>query len=61
MEIILFPIYIALVVLWIWSLVDILKSEFKGNEKILWLFVVLFLNAFGAILYFFIGKDQKIS
>ena len=42
------------------ALIDILKSEFQGNSKLIWLLVVLFLNLFGAILYFLIGKEQKI-
>ncbi len=42
------------------ALIDILKSEFKGNEKIIWVLVVLFTNFFGAILYFLIGRSQKI-
>jgi hypothetical protein len=43
------------------ALVDILKSEFKGNNKIVWILVVLFTNFFGAILYFLIGREQKIT
>jgi len=43
------------------ALVDILKSEFKGNNKIVWILVVLFANFFGAILYFLIGRKQKIT
>ena len=42
-------------------LFDILKSEFKGNNKIVWVFVVLLTNFFGAILYFLIGREQKIK
>ncbi|MFI1745948.1 PLD nuclease N-terminal domain-containing protein [Thalassobellus sediminis] len=41
------------------ALVDILKNEFTGNNKIVWLLVVLFTNFFGAILYFLIGRKQK--
>jgi hypothetical protein len=43
------------------ALIDILKSEFNGNNKIVWLIVVLFTNFFGAILYFLIGREQKIK
>ncbi|NRD24908.1 PLDc_N domain-containing protein [Winogradskyella litoriviva] len=43
------------------ALVDILKSEFKGNNKIVWILVVLFTNFFGAILYLLIGREQKIT
>ncbi|WP_369047529.1 PLD nuclease N-terminal domain-containing protein [Tenacibaculum sp. UWU-22] len=43
------------------ALVDILKSKFEDNDKIVWLLTVLFLNFFGAILYFLIGRKQKIN
>jgi hypothetical protein len=43
------------------ALIDILKSEFKGNNKIVWLLIVLLTNFFGAILYFLIGREQKIK
>lgn len=43
------------------ALIDILRSEFKGNDKITWLLVVLLANFFGAVLYFLIGRQQKIK
>ena len=43
------------------ALIDILKSKFEGNNKIVWVLVVLFFNLIGAILYFTIGKNQKIK
>jgi len=43
------------------ALIDILKSKFEGNNKIVWVLVVLFLNLIGAILYFTIGRNQKIK
>ena len=42
------------------ALIDILKSDFKGNDKIIWVLVVLFLNLIGTLLYFSIGRKQKI-
>jgi len=43
------------------ALIDILKSEFTGNNKIVWLLMVLFTNIFGAVLYFLIGREQKLK
>jgi len=43
------------------ALVDILKSKFNGNNKIVWILVVLCMNFFGAVLYFLIGREQKIN
>jgi uncharacterized membrane protein YdjX (TVP38/TMEM64 family) len=43
------------------ALIDILRNEFNGNNKIVWVLVVLLTNFFGAILYFLIGRKQKIN
>jgi len=43
------------------ALIDILKSKFEGNNKIVWVLVVLFFNLIGAILYFAIGRNQRIK
>jgi len=50
----------APVVLWIIALVDIIKSEYTANNKIIWLLMVLLLPILGAILYLLIGKKQKV-
>lgn len=52
---------LAIVALPIVALVDIVKSNFEGNNKIVWVLVVCFFNILGAILYFIIGRNQKIS
>lgn len=43
------------------ALVDILRNDFEGYNKIIWVLVILFLWIIGAILYYFIGRDQKIK
>ena len=43
------------------ALIDILKSKFNGNDKVIWILVVLFFNLIGTILYFTIGRKQKIK
>jgi hypothetical protein len=42
------------------ALIDIVRNEFTGNNKIVWLLVVLFGNFLGAVLYFIIGRKQKL-
>lgn len=49
------------IVLPIAALIDISKSAFKGNEKLMWILLVIFTNPIGSILYFTIGKKQKIN
>lgn len=43
------------------AFIDILKSEFSGNNKIVWLLAVIFVPFIGAIAYLIIGRKQKIS
>lgn len=45
--------------LFIFSLVDILKSSFDNNNKLIWILVVLLVPVLGSILYLFIEKKQK--
>ncbi len=47
--------------IWLICLIDVLRNEFTGNNKIIWFLVVFFLPVIGSILYFFIGTDQKIK
>lgn len=43
------------------ALIDIVRSEFKGNDKLIWILVVLFFNIIGSVLYFLIGRQQKTN
>jgi phosphotransferase system glucose/maltose/N-acetylglucosamine-specific IIC component len=42
------------------AFIDILKNEFEGYNKLIWLLAVLFAPLIGSIAYFLIGKKQKI-
>jgi hypothetical protein len=54
-------IIIAVPVLVLFSLIDALRSEFTGYNKIIWILLILFFPVIGSLLYFFIGQKQKIS
>jgi len=43
------------------ALINILRSEFTGNNKIIWVIIVLCLPFLGSVLYFAMGKNQKIT
>jgi len=43
------------------ALIDILRNDFEGNNKIIWVIVILLTWFLGAILYYFIGRQQKIE
>ncbi len=42
------------------ALIDLLRSRFEGNDKLVWTLVIIFVVLFGPVLYFVIGKKQKI-
>lgn len=52
---------LVLFVIPIIALVDILKNDFKGNNKLIWVLVILLTWLLGAVLYYFIGRKQKID
>jgi len=44
------------------ALIDIIRSDFRGsNDKLIWVIVVLFLNVIGAVLYWAIGRNQRVA
>ena len=53
-------IWLAGAAIWIWALIDILRSEFSGSNKIIWLLVVFFIPVLGLVLYLAMGRKQKI-
>ena len=47
--------------LWLWPLIDCIKNEPSGgNEKILWILIIIFLNFLGGILYLLIRRGERI-
>jgi len=42
------------------AFIDILKNEFDGYNKLIWLLAVIFAPLIGSIAYFIIGKKQRI-
>jgi NADH:ubiquinone oxidoreductase subunit 6 (subunit J) len=51
---------ICLFVIWLITIIDITKSEFKKDvDKIVWFFFVMLFPPLGILLYFIIGRWQK--
>jgi hypothetical protein len=48
-------------ILWIIALIDVLKSEFRDSiNKLIWVLVIIFFPIVGAIIYFVVGRSQKV-
>jgi len=52
--------FIAYIIFWLRALVDVSKNEFTGNNKIIWLLVVIFIP-FGMVIYFVVGRKQRVK
>lgn len=51
---------LAVFVLWIWAIIDVIRSDFKDQTtKIIWIALLIFLPFLGAIIYPFVGKSTK--
>ena len=47
-------------ILMIYSLIDIIRSEFKDpNMKFIWIIIILFAQLIGTLVYLVIGKSTK--
>jgi hypothetical protein len=43
------------------AVVDILRNEFTGSNKLIWIFTVVLIPGLGVILYYLIGVKQKLK
>lgn len=49
-------------ILWIYCLIDILRSDFKdSNMKLIWIVVILFAQVVGPIAYLIMGNSTKAT
>lgn len=60
--ILIFFVLALLVLLPILALIDVIRSNFRGqNDKLIWVIVIVFMNMIGAVLYLTIGRNQRIA
>ena len=53
---------LALMALWIWSIVYIATNEApEGNTKLIWVLIVVLTNWIGALIYLIIRRPQRIQ
>lgn len=43
------------------ALISVLMNDFRGNEKIMWVVIIIILPFLGSLLYFLIGRDKRIN
>lgn len=50
-----------LLIIWLWAIVDCIKSKSSSEYKLMWLLIIIFLNIIGAVLYFIFGDYKSES
>jgi prolipoprotein diacylglyceryltransferase len=57
-----FLLVVTALVFWIWMLVECATKEpSHGNDKIVWVVVIIFTQLIGALIYYFIRRPQRIA
>ena len=52
---------VAAFIFWVWALVDCIRNEpAEGNDKLIWVLVILLLHGIGALIYFFARRPERI-
>ena len=47
-------------ILWIWMLVECTTKEpNQGNDKLVWIIIIVFTHWLGALIYFFVRRPQR--
>jgi len=46
---------------WIWMLVDCIRHEpSTGNDRIIWVLVIVFAKVIGAAIYYFVRRPERL-
>ena len=57
-----FGLAVLSTVFWIWILVDCaMKETSQGNEKLVWILIILFTHWIGALIYFLVRRPKRMS
>jgi hypothetical protein len=52
---------LLLMIFWVWMIVEVATKEpSQGNDKIVWLLVVIFIHWIGALIYFLARRPERI-
>lgn len=63
----LFMMFVAMLgiggtVLWIWMIIDCATKEpDTGNDKVIWILIIVFTHWIGALIYFLVRRPERIK
>jgi hypothetical protein len=47
-------------IFWIWAIIDCATNEpAGGNDKLIWLLVIIFVHFVGALIYYFVRRPER--
>ncbi len=56
------PVLILGLVFWVRMLIDCVTNESnQGNDKLVWVVIILFANILGALLYWAVRRPQRLA
>jgi ABC-2 type transport system ATP-binding protein len=57
------PVLVLVVALELMAIIDLFRADraVKGGNKVLWLLVILLANPWGALIYFWLGREEQAS
>jgi hypothetical protein len=60
LALVLVPIIVIQLGLLAWALYDLARPErrVKGDSKVVWALIIIFINLIGPILYFLVGREE---
>jgi hypothetical protein len=54
------PVVLLAMAFWIWMLVDCATKEpSTGNDKVIWILVIIFTHWIGALIYYFVRRPER--
>jgi hypothetical protein len=56
---IILPVIIIQLILMVVALVDLKKSESVNGPKLMWVFIIIFINLLGPVAYFIFGRRNN--
>ena len=54
------PVVLLAFAFWVWMLVDCAtKESSQGNDKIIWILVIIFTHWLGALIYYLVRRPER--
>jgi len=53
-------VIIFIIFLPVLALISVVTNQFPGNEKLVWVLIIIFLPFLGSLIYFLVGRDRRL-